>query len=264
MIDFIQLIGKYFISIFILGYCVQLNAQQIDSVKIRKQIIDALHAGETPAEIDIENNIKLPPLNTFIESAYEHPSVQIYQAMKDEREAELKMKKNEWLDYVRIVGNYQYGQLTSLTSNSDTYTPMYYENEGKKQNFFNVGVNISIPVSSFFNNKQKIRVEKAKINQLNYQYEMSVEERRLKIVEAYNEVTQSMSVLKAKSDAAVLYQAQMKISEQAFINGKISIIELSLERSRCATALVAYQEGKAAYQRAITLLEMLTNKKITK
>ncbi|MGL4292538.1 MAG: TolC family protein, partial [Bacteroidales bacterium] len=55
---------------------------------------------------------------------------------------------------------------------------------------------------------------------------------------------------------------QMRISEQAFINGKIDIISLSLERGRRSAAIVSYQEGKAALQNAITRLEMLTNVKI--
>lgn len=71
-----------------------------------------------------------------------------------------------------------------------------------------------------------------------------------------------MSTLKAKSDAAALYNAQMKISEQDFINGKIDIIALSLERGRRSSAVVNYQEGQATLHNAITLLEMLTNVRI--
>lgn len=50
---------------------------------------------------------------------------------------------------------------------------------------------------------------------------MSIEERKLRILEAYNSVLQALATLKAKSDAAALYNAQMKISEQDFINGKL-------------------------------------------
>ena len=82
--------------------------------------------------------------------------------------------------------------------------------------------------------------------------------------EAYNKVLQELAVLKAKSEAAALYNAQMQISEQDFINGKIDIISLSLERGRRSTALVSYQSGRVALQNAITLLELLTNVKIMK
>ena len=99
---------------------------------------------------------------------------------------------------------------------------------------------------------------------MEYEYDITVEERKLVILEAYNRVLSELSVLKAKSEAAALYNAQMKISEQDFINGKIDIIALSLERSRRSGALVSYQEGRVALHNAITLLEMLTNVTIMK
>ena len=79
-------------------------------------------------------------------------------------------------------------------------------------------------------------------------------------MEAYNNVLQALATLKAKSDAAALYNAQMKISEQDFINGKIDIT--TLERGRRSGAVISYQEGRATLHNAVTLLEMLTNVKI--
>ena len=70
--------------------------------------------------------------------------------------------------------------------------------------------------------------------------------------------------LKVKSEAVALYNAQMKISEADFVKGKISIIDLSLERGRRTTAVVNFQETKAALHNSITLLEMLTGVKIIK
>ena len=42
---------------------------------------------------------------------------------------------------------------------------------------------------------------KARFRQLDYEYEISIEERKLKILEAYNNVLQALATLKAKSDA---------------------------------------------------------------
>ena len=59
-----------------------------------------------------------------------------------------------------------------------------------------------------------------------------MEERRLKVLEAYNNVTAQLATIKAKAENAAHYNAQMKISENNFIQGKIDIISLSLERAR--------------------------------
>ena len=203
--------------------------------------------------------MKLPPLRVFLESVYDHPSTMIYESMRDAQKAQEKMTKQEWLNYLRITGQYQYGQLSTITSSSASDIPLYYVGSGRRQHTYNIGVSLLIPIGDLFEQKQKNRIESAKLRQIEYEYEMSVEQRKLKVLEAYNEVVLQLSVLKAKADAATLYNAQMRISEQDFINGKISIIELSLERGRRSSAIVSYQEGKAALQNSITLLEMLTN-----
>lgn len=207
---------------------------------------------------DLEK-MKLPPLRVFLESVYDHPSTMIYESMRDAQKAQEKMTKQEWLNYLRITGQYQYGQLSTITSSSASDIPLYYVGSGRRQHTYNIGVSLLIPIGDLFEQKQKNRIESAKLRQIEYEYEMSVEQRKLKVLEAYNEVVLQLSVLKAKADAATLYNAQMRISEQDFINGKISIIELSLERGRRSSAIVSYQEGKAALQNSITLLEMLTN-----
>ena len=211
--------------------------------------------------LDNYEQVELPPLSVFLASAYDHPSVRIYEAKRVEEKAPLKETQNKWLNYFRVSGLYQYGQLAALTKNTDVETSMYAF-DTKAQNQFNIGMVLSIPIGDLLGQKQKNRAQKARLRQIEYEYEISIEERKLKILEAYNQVIQQLAVLKAKSDAAALYNAQMKISEQDFINGKISIIDLSLERSRRSSAVVSYQEGRATLHNTITLLEMLTNVKV--
>ena len=174
----------------------------------------------------------------------------------------MKITKREWLSYFRVFGQYQYGRVIQLTSRETIDDPLSMASMGTNQHLYNAGVSLSIPLGDLFSRKQKVRAKKAHYRQLDYEYEISIEERKLKILQAYNEVLLALSTLKAKSDAAALYNAQMKISEQDFINGKIDIIAISLERGRRSSAVVNYQEGQATLHNAITLLEMLTNVRI--
>ena len=201
-------------------------------------------------------------MSVFLESVYDHPSIRIYEAKREEANAEMKITKREWLSYFRVFGQYQYGRVIQLTSRETIDDPLSMASMGTNQHLYNAGVSLSIPLGDLFSRKQKVRAKKAHYRQLDYEYEISIEERKLKILQAYNEVLLALSTLKAKSDAAALYNAQMKISEQDFINGKIDIIALSLERGRRSSAVVNYQEGQATLHNAITLLEMLTNVRI--
>ena len=51
------------------------------------------------AMLDDYERIQLPPLSVFLESVYDHPSVRIYEAKRDEANADMKITKREWLDY---------------------------------------------------------------------------------------------------------------------------------------------------------------------
>ena len=224
---------------------------------------DTLHPDSIDQLLNDYTRITLPPLNIFLESVYKHSSVGIYEALYDEQKAELKSIQREWLDYISIVGNYQFGHVMATTSQTASDLPLYLTSNGAIQNSFNIGLHMSVPLGGLFGvQKNKTRVEKAQLRRIEYEYEMALEERKLMILQAYNRVVQELTVLKAKSDAAALYNAQMRISEQAFINGQIDIITLSLERSRRTGAIVTYQEGKATLQDAISRLEMLTNIRI--
>lgn len=213
----------------------------------------------TPKE-SIES-ISLPPLSVFLESAYSHPSTEVYKTYKTEEESKLKIDKLQWLNYLRVIGNYQYGKNNLFITDMGANTGIIgYPNDAISS--FGVGVSLSIPIGDVSTQHNKAKAQQAVVDRVNYQYEIAIEERKLKILEAYNAVIEELSTLKAKAEAAAIYNAQMKLSEEAFVNGSITIEELSTERARRANAIILYQEGRASLHNALTLLELLTGVKI--
>ena len=128
--------------------------------------------------LDNYEQVELPPLSVFLASAYDHPSVRIYEAKRDEEKATLKETQSKWLNYFRVSGLYQYGQLAALTKNTDVETSMYAF-DTKAQNQFNIGMVLSIPIGDLLGQKQKNRAQKARLRQIEYEYEISIEERKL-------------------------------------------------------------------------------------
>lgn len=253
---------KIFIILFILN-TILVVAQKKKTYFDKATTIEVTSGTDSiQAMLDDYERIQLPPLSVFLQSVYEHPSIRIYEAKRDEANADMKVTRREWLDYFRPFAQYQYGRIIQFASTETSENPLAYTSLGSNQHTYSVGISVSIPIGDVFSRGQKIRSKKARFRQLDYEYEISIEERKLKILEAYNSVLSALATLKAKSDAAALYNAQMKISEQDFINGKIDIISLSLERSRRSGAIISYQEGRTSLHNAVTLLEMLTNVKI--
>ena len=220
-------------------------------------IADSIHKAKNS---DI-SSLELPPLELFFQNIYAHPSVGIYETYREEGRAELKANKLEWLNYVRMVANYQYGRNNALVTNLNGVESLIGFSNSAMNNY-GVGVSVSIPLGGPFIHAQNIKAKKAAMKRIEYEYEMAIEERKLTILGAYNAVMKEMATLQAKSDAVVLYNAQMKIAEEQFVNGQMNVTSLSVERSRRAGALVNYEEGKVSLYEAISLLEMYSGVKV--
>lgn len=159
---------------------------------------------------------------------------------------------------------YSYGRYNVIGNASDEFTPMYQTTMSSAQHNFNVGASVSVPVGDLVNRKLKLKKYKYSIEQQQYIKEELMEDRRLRILEAYNAVTEQLSTIRAKAESAAMYNAQMKISENDFIQGLIDLKALSLERARRTGAVTNYEQSRVALHNSIVLLEMLTGVKIIK
>lgn len=228
-------------------------AQQVDT-------LPADYGISTISESADYTKIQLPPLSVFLDAANNYADVKYYESKKDEIENKLKLIRRDWLDYIKLQANYQYGtNNTYLINDAQAITGIASKNT---QNWYNVGAQVSIPLGDLFSRKPKTDMVRAEVSQVDYELQKTLEARQLIILETYNEVVKHLSILKVKAESIALYDAQMKISENDFVNGRIDIITLSLERARRSAAMVSFQESRAALHNAVTLLEMLTKIKI--
>lgn len=216
---------------------------------------------DVPMEIE---NMELPPLSVFLDAVTENATVKRAQSQVEEVKNDYRIQKRDWWNYFRLSGMYSYGRYNVIGNASDEYTPMYQTTMSSAQHNFNVGANVSISFGDIINRPLKLKKYKYSIEQLQYTQEEVMEERRLRVLEAYNAVTEQLATIKAKAETAALYNAQMKISENNFIQGKIDIISLSLERARRTGAVTNYEQSRVALHNSIVLLEMLTNVKVIK
>lgn len=213
--------------------------------------------------IDLET-FELPPLSVFLDAVVENATVKRAQSQVEQVQTKYRLAKREWWNYFRLNGNYSYGRYNILRNASDEYTPMYQTSMASAQHNFNVGASFGVSLGDLFNRPLKLKDYRYQIEQLKYTQEGVMEERRLKILEAYNSVTEQLATIKAKAESAALYNAQMKISENNFIQGTLTIVALSLERARRTGAVTTYEQSRVTLHNSIVLLEMLTNVKIIK
>lgn len=232
----------------------------LERLKMEDEKLEATTIGMVSQNVPIEiEDMKLPPLSVFLDAVVENATVKRAQSQVEQTKNEYRLQKRDWWNYLKLNGMYSYGRYNVVGNSSDEFTPVYQTTMSSAQHNFNVGASVSVPVGDLINRSIKLKRYKYDIEQLQYTQEEVMEERRLKILEAYNAVTEQLATIRAKAETAALYNAQMKISENNFIQGKIDIITLSLERARRSGAVTNYEQSRVALHNSIILLEMLTN-----
>ena len=278
----LEMIKRYITSIIysvillgLLGVPLSVAAQQELTREERIKILEALKAEDEktnistvglitssmPTEID---KLELPPLSVFLDAVIENATVKRAQSQVEQVRNQYRLQKRNWWNYFRFNGNYSYGRYNVIGNASDEFTPMYQTTMSSAQHNFNVGASVGISLGELFNRPLLFIEYRYQIEQLQYSQEEVMEQRKLRVLEAYNAVTEQLATIKAKAESAALYNAQMKISENNFIQGTIDIISLSLERARRSGAVVSYEQARVALHNSIVLLEMLTNVKVIK
>ena len=228
----------------------------------RWETVTVMQTGkEVPLEIE---KLELPPLSVFLDAVTENATVKRSRSQVEQQKNEYRIEKRNWWNYFRLNGSYAFGRFNSLNENSETLVDWYQSTSVGTRHTFNLGATVSIGLGDLFNRPLKLKNYRYNIEQLQYTQDEVMEERKLRVLEAYNAVTEQLATIKAKAETAALYNAQMKISENSFIQGKIDIISLSLERARRTGAVTNYEQSRVALHNSIVLLEMLTNVKVIK
>lgn len=221
--------------------------------------------GQTVKELQYEiEKLELPPLSVFLDAVTENATVKKARSQIEQVKNEYRIEKREWWNYFRLNGSYAFGRFNTLNENSETFTDWYQSTSVGTRHTFNLGATFSIGLGDIFNRQLKLKDYRYRIEQLQFSQDEVMEDRKLKILEAYNAVTEQLATIKAKAETAALYNAQIKISEYNFVQGKITITELAVERARRSGAVTIYEQARVALHNSIILLEMLTNVNIIK
>ncbi len=216
------------------------------------------------AELTTEDyrSFSLPPLSSLFENAESSPIIEYYEKKKQADESLMSTEQKKWLNYIKVVGGYQYGVIGNNTSFSDTNTPLFYQYSGNKQNWYNVGVSVSIPLDDLFDRKNRIKKQRLEMQATEYEKQKWYDEQKLRIVGVYTQAIKELALLKIKSEALLYSESQFKLSETDFINNKITVQELNRQKSMYTVAATEYEETRAQLNSALLQLEILAKTKI--
>lgn len=207
-------------------------------------------------------NMELPPLNVLLENARNSPTVEYFNARKEEESRALKSMKRNWLNYVKLSSSYQYGVTNyySLYEPDPSVPQIGAPNEAR--GLWNVGASLSIPLLEIFDRRNKIKQQKVRVNQAELEIDRWYDEQSLKIIAAYSTAIQNLQLIKSISEAVAIANAQYKVTEADFVNGKADAQMLSRQKNIQTQTMNEYLQAQAALNTALLSLEVLSKTKI--
>lgn len=206
--------------------------------------------------------LSIPSLDILFENAKNSAAVDFYNVKMEEEASALKTEKRSWMKYFKLASSYQWGLMGVNTSFSDNDTPLFYQYSGARQSWYNVGVQLSIPLDDLLDKANRIDRQKLKTKATKVEMEKWHDEQKLRIIEVYTAAIKELAVLKLKAEALAFANAQYMEGERDFLNGRITSVELSVIKSRQMNSLETYENTKAELSKALLKLEVLSQTKI--
>lgn len=234
---------------------VQLAQAQYNDSGISAGFFDASEANT----IDF-SRFHLPPLAVLLENAKSNPQIQSLAKAQEIAQAEVSKQKRHIFSYVRGHASYGYGKTDMWGNNSSNMSSnMIYQFQGSEQSYWNVGVNLAVPLEDILDLKASVRRKKLEVDDARIKKDIAYDQLKLQIVSLYIKITNDMVALKTASENAAIYQGAGQLTQEQFHNGEMSIAAFAETKRFENDAVVTYQQMQTRITTDIVTLEILTH-----
>ena len=202
----------------------------------------------------------LPPLAVLFENAKSTPQVMSLQKAQDIAEAAVAKQKRHIFSYLTGHASYSYGVSDMWgQSSSSYYTLQMMQFTGSEQSYWNVGVNLAVPVEDILDLGAAVKRKRLEVDQAIYNKDYQYDQLKLQIASLYTKITTGLIQLKTASENAAMYQGAGALNLEDFHNGNMSIEGFAETKARENQAVSSYQSQQAQLITDILTLEIITH-----
>ena len=202
----------------------------------------------------------LPPLAVLLENAKSNPQILSLAKAQEIAQAEVSKQKRHIFSYVHGHASYGYGKTDMWGNNSSNLSSnMIYQFQGSEQSYWNVGVNLAVPLEDILDLKAAVKRKKLEVDAARIKKDIAYDQLKLQIVTLYVKITNDLVALKTASENAAIYQGAGQLTQEQFHNGEMSIAEFALTKARENGAVNTYQQMQTSITTDIVTLEILTH-----
>ena len=243
-------------------FCVTLTS--LSSVSFAQSFDDSgIAAGffDSSKEMNINfSEFHLPPLAVLFENAKSTPQVMSLQKAQEIAEAEVAKLRRNIFSYLTGHASYSYGVSDVWgQSSSSYYTLQMMQFTGNEQSYWNVGVNLAVPVEDILDLGASVKRKKLLVDQAIYNKDYQYDQLKLQIASLYTKITTGLIILKTASENAAIYQGAGTLNLEDFHNGNMSIEDFAFTKAREDAAVNSYQNQQASLITDILTLEIITH-----
>ena len=201
----------------------------------------------------------LPPLAILFENAKSTPSIITLEKARQLAQAEVAKQKRHIFSYVTGHASYSYGKTDMWGNNSSTYGPMVYQFQGSEQSYWNVGVNLAVPVEDILDLSAAVKRKKLAVDQAVLAKDIAYDQLKLQIASLFVKITNNLVKLKTYGEGAAAYQGAGALDREDFENGNMSIAEYAGTKMYESSQVNAYQTMQTEITTDILTLEIITH-----
>lgn len=201
----------------------------------------------------------LPPLAVLFENAKATPQVMSLQKAQEIAEAEVSKQKRHIFSYLYGHASYSYGKTDMWGNNSSSYNNMIYQFQGHEQHYWNIGVNLAVPLEDILDLGAAVRRKRLEVDMAIYNKDQQYDQLKLQIATLYTSITNNLIALKTASENAAIYQGAGALNLEDFHNGNMNIEDFAYTKLREDGAVSKYQSLQTQVITEILTLEIITH-----
>ena len=201
----------------------------------------------------------LPPLGVLYENAKQNPTILSFDKAQEIAQAEVGKQKRHIFSYVTGHASYSYGKTDMWGQGSTSYNTILQQYQGSEQSYWNVGINLAVPLEDILDLSAAIKRKKLLVDQARLKKDEEFDKLKLQIATLYISITNNLVALKTSSEAAAIYQGAGALNQEDFHQGNMTIEDFAFTKMREIGVVQGYQELQTKITTEIITLEILTH-----
>lgn len=201
----------------------------------------------------------LPPLATLFENAKSTPQIMTLEKAREIAQAEVAKQRRHIFSYLTAHASYSWGKGDIWGNNSTFYNHMIYQYQGTEQSYWNIGVNLALPVEDILDLTAAVKRKKMEVDQAVIAKDIAYDQLKLQIATLYVKITNNLVTLKTIGEGAAAYQGAGALNREDFENGNMSIEDYAWTKQRESAQVQGYQTLQTEITTDILTLEIITH-----